>query len=58
MTNRERLSKMSNEELAEVLCDANEDCEDCLGRDLCESGEGHGNGLQKWLEAEAEEEDE
>jgi hypothetical protein len=49
---------MSNEELAEVLCDANEDCEDCLGRDLCESGEGHGNGLQKWLEAEAEEEDE
>ena len=55
MTNRERLSKMSNEELAEFLCDAHEDCGECLGHSLCEYG-GRCNGLLKWLEAEAEEE--
>lgn len=58
MTNRERLSKMSNEELAEVLCDAHEDCGECLGHSLCEYGGGPANGMLKWLEDEAEEEDE
>ncbi len=56
MTNRERLSKMSNEELAEFLCDSHEDCGECLGHSLCEYGGVHGNGLLKWLENEVEDE--
>ena len=55
MTNREKLAQMSNEELAGYICDLTE-CGSCEGLEMCESGNGHGNGLLKWLESEAEEE--
>lgn len=58
MTNRERLAKMNDEELAEALCDMTEDCEECIGTNLCKYGDGHGNGLLKWLKDEAEEDNE
>ena len=56
MTNRERLAKMNDEELAEALCDMTENCEECIGTNLCKYGDGHGNGLLKWLKDEVEDE--
>ena len=32
------------------------ECYSCVGEELCEFGQGHGNGLRKWLDAKAEEE--
>ena len=58
MTNRERLSQMSNQELAEELCKANLTCTGCLGYEMCIACDGHANGLIKYLEAEAEEDNE
>lgn len=55
MTNRERLAKMSNEELAQFICDNHTMCVNCIGQDYCAEGE-HGNGVMEFLEAEAEEE--
>ena len=54
--NREKLARMSNQELAEYLCSCTE-CYSCVGEELCVLGQGHGNGLRKWLEAEAKEEE-
>ena len=56
MTNREKLAQMSNEELAGFICDRTE-CGSCEGLEMCESGNGHGNGMRSWLESEAEEDD-
>ena len=53
ITNREKLARMSNQELAEYLCSYWADCYSCVGEELCEIGQGHGNGLRKWLDAEA-----
>ena len=55
ITNRERLAQMNNEELAKYLCSASVECYSCLGENLCKIGQGHGNGLRKWLNAEVEE---
>ena len=57
MTNREKLAQMSNQELAEELCNVNLDCVGCLGYEWCVTDDGHANGLIKYLEAEAEEDD-
>ena len=53
MTNSERLRAMSDKELAEALCDLRSNCYECLGYNDCTFGNGHGNGLLKWLESEA-----
>lgn len=53
MTNSERLRAMSDDELAEALCDLRSNCYECLGYNDCTFGNGHGNGLLKWLESEA-----
>lgn len=58
MTNREKLAQMSNWELAEYICSYCVECYSCVGEELCEFGQGHGNGLRKWLDAEAEEDNE
>lgn len=61
MTNRERLSKMTDEELAEIFCDTLEMaagkknldvCDICPFNKLCKKGN---NGFLRWLKAEAEE---
>ena len=54
ITNREKLARMSNWELAEYLCSNYVECYSCVGEELCVFGQGHGNGLRKWLESEAE----
>lgn len=57
MTNRERLVKMTDEELAYYFCHVIEmPCKICPGELTCERGAGLANGLVKWLKAEAEEE--
>ena len=56
MTNSERLRAMSDKELAEALCDLRADCHECPGYNYCTYGNGHGNGLLKWLESETMEE--
>lgn len=53
---RDMLSKMNNQELAEYLCVAFvRDCSECVGITMCEPNGGKANGLRKWLESEAEE---
>lgn len=57
MTNREKLAQMSNQEIAEILCDAHDDdCLGCIGYKMCVFGGGRANGVRNWLESEAEEE--
>jgi hypothetical protein len=56
MKNREWLETLSDEDLAEVLCESHEYCSGCLGYTLCELGDGHANGLLKWLKEEHAEE--
>ena len=55
ITNREKLARMSNQELAEYLC-VFTDCYKCIGQALCVSNSDKANGLKKWLESEVEEE--
>ena len=56
ITNRERLAQMNNEELAKYLCVAFvRDCSECIGITMCVPDGGKANGLRKWLNAEAEE---
>lgn len=58
MTNRERLEKMTNEELAKWLCD-HFNCEDCpiiLPDGIYFCAQLKTNKLLDWLKAEAEEE--
>lgn len=56
MTNREKLESMTDEELAEYVCDLEKMCSGCLGSGLCVSDGGHANGMIKWLQTEAEDE--
>ena len=55
ITNREKLARMSNQELAEYLCVLTS-CNKCIGQSLCVSNSDKANGLKKWLESEVEEE--
>ena len=56
ITKRDMLSKMDNQELAEYLCVAFvRDCSECIGITMCVPDGGKANGLRKWLNAEAEE---
>ena len=56
ITKRDMLSKMDNQELAEYLCVAFvRDCSECIGITMCVPDGGKANGLRKWLDAEAEE---
>ena len=57
MTNREKLRAMTDEELAKYVCDLDKMCSGCPGSDLCEFGDGHANGMIKWLQAEAEDDE-
>lgn len=54
-TNADRIRAMSDEELAEFLCDSS-DCYlgKCIAYDLCHIGNGKSNGLKKWLKQPAE----
>ena len=60
MTNRDRLARMNNRELAEELC-ANHfyfDCSCCPAEEQCDYGDNNapiGDGLIKWLEMEVDE---
>lgn len=56
-TNGERLRQMSDEELGALMCRQLRVCHDCPGYDLCKLGDGRGNGMIKWLEQEATEND-
>lgn len=59
MTNRKKLSRMSNQEIAKILCKTyNLGCSSCPACELCEPNGIPANGLAKWLELEAEEENE
>ena len=55
ITNREKLARMSNQELAEYIC-VFTDCYKCIGQALCAPNGAKANGVKKWLESEAEEE--
>ena len=57
MTNRKKLAKMSDRELAVKLCGMQKRCSYCCVNKLCDWGQ-QKNGWKKWLEAEAGEEDE
>ena len=57
MTNIEKLKAMTDEEIAKAVCEMTE-CKDCVGNDLCIQGDGEANGLIKWLQSEAVEDDE
>lgn len=60
MKNREKLAQMSNQEIAEYICRTFSDCCVCCPGDYyCKrnSKPANGNGLVKWLEHEAEEDD-
>ena len=54
MTNREKLRAMTDEELAEYVCNIDRMCSGCPGVRLCTYLGGHANGMIKWLQAEAE----
>lgn len=55
-TNADRIRAMTDEELAEFLCEFNGCYSDkCPGVELCEFGGGLANGLKKWLQQPAEE---
>ena len=51
MTRSEWIKQATAEEIAERLCDIMT-CTDCPAEELCMWGQGHGNGLLKWLEEE------
>lgn len=56
MKNREKLAQMSNQEIAEILCDEHDNgCSGCIGYKMCVFGGGRANGVRNWLESEAEE---
>jgi hypothetical protein len=55
MINREKLAQMSNDELAEFICEQHTMCINCIGQTECCTG---GNGVKVWLESEAEEDNE
>ena len=57
MTNREKLASMTDEELAEYVCDLDRMCSGCPGSDLCVSDGCHANGMIKWLQMEAEDDE-
>lgn len=47
---------MSNQEIVVFICTNHKLCTNCIGREYCVLGAGHGNGVLAWLESEAEEE--
>ena len=52
MTNADRIRSLSDEELAEFLCDiSGGDCTYCVANDLCHNGH---NGMIVWLKKEVE----
>lgn len=62
LTRVEEMRDMTDQELAEFLCDlfsANMDCDDsaCPGVDLCKAHDGRANGLLKWLRQTVEEDE-
>lgn len=56
MTNYEKLTSMTLEDLAEELCEW-ADCDRCPGDFLCATDDRHANGMIKWLKAEATEDE-
>ncbi len=53
MTNREKINRMTNQEMADYLC-KNTQCWECPAGKYCSLGH---TGYIDWLEAEAEEEE-
>ena len=53
ITNGFVLRKMTDDELGSYLCSLI-NCNDCTGKQLCCYGDGHGNGLIKWLKSYTE----
>ena len=51
-TNADRIRNMSDEELAQFLCDRTE-CHLCEADDYCTTKDGPSNGILKWLKMEA-----
>ena len=56
LTNADRIRAMTDEELAVYLCRKFVDCEAniCPGTELCVAGGGKANGLKKWIQQPAE----
>ena len=54
MTNFEKLTSMTLEELAVFACENMMDCEDCVGTEYCTRCDGRANGMIKWLKKEVE----
>lgn len=50
ITNREKLARMSNQELADWLCSQNTNCDTCRKRKMCSWF--RQDGFLKWLETE------
>lgn len=55
VTNRDRLAQMNNKELAAEMCSKIE-CSHCFCEDTCFTDKSI-NGIQRWLEEKAEEEE-
>lgn len=56
MTNGDKIRKMSDEELAKMLCHSlNCSFTNCPGYALCRMGDGTANGMVKWLKQEVQE---
>ena len=54
MTNAERIKSMTDEELANFLCDRTKNCSDCNALEFCWINGCHANGIEKWLKQEVE----
>lgn len=57
MTNGEKLRAMTDEEIAEVVCEMITECPECVGYELCMGCDDKADGLIKWLQSEAVEND-
>ena len=59
VTNADRIRAMTDDELAVFICDRVDTCSEkrCPGAALCKGADGKANGLKKWLQWPAEEDD-
>ena len=53
MTNADRIRAMTDEELADFICNTTGACNRCYGTELCTLVDGRANRLLKWLKQEA-----
>ena len=55
MTRAEWLRSLSDNDLAETICEWFSDCADCPGELTCQPEGHHANGMKDWLKGEVEE---